>query len=79
VSNTIRNDAAHPEWRQLCQAAMLELDSAKLLERIAEARTALLSLIEHSPKPSEEQLAMRDALGLLTALQQSTEREVEPG
>jgi hypothetical protein len=68
-----------PEWRHLCEAAMVELDSAKLLERIAEARTALLSQIEHSPQPSEEQLAMRDALGLLTALQQSTEREVEPG
>jgi len=44
MSNT--NDATHPEWRQLCQAAFLEFDPVKLLERTAEARSAVLDQIE---------------------------------
>jgi hypothetical protein len=40
------NDAAGaPQLRALYQAAMLELDPAKLLQRIAEARSAVLDRI----------------------------------
>jgi hypothetical protein len=46
MSDIIRNDATHPLWRQLCQAAVLELDPKRLLNRIAEARTAVLGEIE---------------------------------
>src|SRR4029077_5643815 len=35
MSDTIGNDAAHREWRQLCQAALFETNTIKLLERIA--------------------------------------------
>jgi hypothetical protein len=35
-----------PDWLQLCQAAFFELDPVKLLERIAEARSAVLDRIE---------------------------------
>jgi hypothetical protein len=35
MSDIIGNDAAHPEWRQPCQAALFKLNPLKLLERIA--------------------------------------------
>ena len=44
MSNT--NDATHPEWRQLCQAALFETNTVKLLERITHARHAVLDRIE---------------------------------
>ena len=44
MSNT--NDATHPEWRQLCQAALFETNPVKLLKRIAHARNAVLDRIE---------------------------------
>jgi hypothetical protein len=77
MSDNIRNDAAQPEWRTLCEAAMMELDSAKLLERISEARSAIVKQIKDAPHPSEEQFAMRNALGLLRTLNEITEREIE--
>jgi hypothetical protein len=40
------DNAAHPQWRQLCQAALFELNPVKLLERIARARNAVLDRIE---------------------------------
>jgi hypothetical protein len=69
------NNAAHPEWRQLCQAALFELNPAKLLERIAHARNAVLDLIEdgHSKPPTSEQAALREALATLDTLRRITE------
>lgn len=46
MSDIISTDAAHPHWRQICDAAVLELDPEKLLVRIADARTAVLSRFE---------------------------------
>jgi len=46
MSDIIGNDAAHSEWRQLCQAALVELNPLKLLERIAHARGVILERIE---------------------------------
>jgi hypothetical protein len=62
MSNT--NDANHSEWRQLCQAAFLEFDAVKLLERTAEARSAVLDQIEDvlSEPIYSEQSALRNAL-----------------
>ena len=76
MSDIIGNDAAHPEWRQLCQAAILELDPARLIQRIAEARSAVLDLIEDgfSKSPHGEQLELRDALQTLSSLQRVAER-----
>jgi|GraSoiStandDraft_32_1057276.scaffolds.fasta_scaffold413346_2 hypothetical protein len=76
MSNT--NDANHPEWRQLCQAAFFELDPVKLLERTAEARSAVLDQIEDVlPKPiNSEQSALRNALDTLSTLRELAERDI---
>ena len=78
MSDIIRSDAAHPLWRQLCQAAVLELDPEKLLNRIAEARTAILGEIEGGSSNSSlaERLALRDALYRLTALREIAQRDL---
>ena len=54
-----------------------EPDPAKLLQRIAEARSAVLDRIEEGfSKPSDgEQLAQRDALETLTTLRKIAERD----
>ena len=68
MSNT--NDATHPEWRQLCQAALFETNPIKLLERIANARNAVLDRIEDGFTRSQhdEQVALREALATLDTL-----------
>ena len=78
MSDTIRIDAAQPEWRKRCQAAMLEPDPVKFLKRIAEARTAVLNEIEdnHS-RSSDEHQGLHDALKLLRTLREIAEREIE--
>ncbi len=78
MSDISRNDAAHPLWRQLCQAAVLELDPEKLLNRIAQARTAVLGEIEGGSSNSSlaERLALSDALDTLTALREIAQREI---
>jgi hypothetical protein len=64
------NSAAHPEWRQLCQAALFELNPAR-------ARNAVLDRIEdgYSKSPNGEQAALREALATLDSLRRSTERQ----
>jgi hypothetical protein len=71
------NNAAHPEWRELCQAALFETNRAKLLERIAHARNAVLDRIEdgYSKPPTSEQASLRDALATLDCLHRITERQ----
>ncbi|HMH07959.1 MAG TPA: hypothetical protein VK579_14860 [Terriglobales bacterium] len=72
------NDATHPEWRQLCQAAFFELDPVKLLARIAEARSAVLDQIEDvlSTPINSEQSALRNALDTLSILRELAERDI---
>ena len=71
------DNAAHPQWRQLCQADLFELNPVKLLERIARARNAVLDRIEdgHSKSPNGEQAALREALATLDSLGRITERQ----
>ena len=79
VSDILPNDAAHAqEWRRRCQAALMELDPAKLLKRITEARSTILDQIEDSfSKPSDpEQVALCNALEMLTTLRTIAEREI---
>jgi hypothetical protein len=79
MSEIISHHAAHDaqQWRQLCEAAVLELDPAKLLQRIAEARSAVVDRIEDTPsKPSHgEQLALCDFLATLAVLRTIAERQ----
>jgi len=77
MSDMIGNDAAHPEWRQLCQAALFETNPVKLLERIAHARGIILERIEDGYKkpPTSEQIALLDALSTLDSLHRITERQ----
>jgi hypothetical protein len=70
MSDIIGNDAAHPEWQQLLQAALFELDPMKLLERIDHARNAVLNCIEET---HSKQAALRDALAALDCLRRITE------
>ena len=69
------HDANHPDWRQLCQAALLEPNPEQLLERIARARNAVLDRIEdgHSKTTNGEQAALRNALATLDSLRRITE------
>ena len=67
-----------PQWKQRYQAAILEPDPAKLLQRIAEARSAVLDRIEEGfSKTSEgETFALGNALHMLSALRHIAEREI---
>jgi hypothetical protein len=69
--------ALSPDWRQLCQAALFELDPVKLLERIAHARSVILERIAdgYSKPPTGEQIALLDALSTLDSLRRITERQ----
>src|SRR5689334_12913360 len=64
MSDIICNDAAQPRWRQLCNVAVLELDTEKLPGRIDEARTAVLDRIENGVQnlSEGERFALHDAL-----------------
>jgi hypothetical protein len=77
MSDSIGTDAAHPEWRQLFQAALFEINTVKLLERITLARHAVLDQIEdgYSKPKNDEQVALRDALATLDSLRRITERQ----
>ncbi len=68
-----------PRWKQLCEAAILEPDPAKLLLRVIEARSAVLDQIEDClAKPSDgEQLALQDALEYLHVLREVAECEMD--
>jgi hypothetical protein len=77
MSDIIGYDAAHPEWRKLCQAALFETNPVKLLERITLARHAVLDRIEdgYSQSKNGEQAALREALSMLDTLRRITERQ----
>ena len=77
MSDIIGDDAAHPEWRQLCQAALFETNTVKLLKRITLARHAVLDCIEdgYSKPRNDDQAALREALTALDTLRRITERQ----
>ena len=78
MSDITPKDAAHRNWRQLCEAAVLELDPEKLTECIAEARAAVLAQMDDGfPGLSEgERLALHDALDMLLVLQDIAKRDL---
>jgi hypothetical protein len=72
------NDAHALQWKRLYKAAIFELDPAKSIRRIAEARSAVLDRIEEGfSKTSEgETFALGNALHMLSALRHIAEREI---
>jgi hypothetical protein len=62
-------------WRELYQAAILELDAAKLPQRIAEAEMIIVQrarqLFQQSGDNFKEQQALDDAIHALRALRSS--------
>jgi len=75
--NKIQPTRIHPDWRQLCQAAMSERDPGKLSEQVARARSAVLDRIEDClTKPlNGEHQDLRDALTTLDGLRRIAERQ----
>ena len=76
MTDIIRDDAAR--WRQLCQTAFFEFEPITLLQRVVEARSAVLDRIEDNlSKPSTgEQDELRSALETLSILQELAERDI---
>jgi hypothetical protein len=66
-----------PKWYVLYQSAMLELDSEKIADRIAEARHAICDRAEEilTSSPSDERRALNDALRVLRVLEEVTAKE----
>ena len=71
-----RDDATG--WRQLCQTAYFEFDPIMLLQRVVEARSAVLDRIgDNLSKPSsDEQRELQNALETLSTLQELAERDL---
>jgi hypothetical protein len=72
----IRDDATG--WRQLCQTAYFEFDPLMLLQRVGEARSAVLDRIgDNLSKPSsDEQHELHNALETLSTLEELAERDI---
>lgn len=63
----------YPAWQNEYQAALLELDPKKLLERIHEAEMAIFNRLQElaqtdNPDSEAERQAIRNALGALRTL-----------
>jgi len=64
-------------WQEIYRAALLELDNGKMVQRISEARHAILDRAEEilTSSPSDERGALNDALQALRVLEQASARE----
>ena len=59
----------YPEWQNEYQAALLQLDRKKLLERVTAAETAIFNRIQGiSPTHAAERQAIEDALANLRVI-----------
>jgi hypothetical protein len=69
-----------PDWADLYRLALIELDPAKLKQRVSDARSAILDRIQETlPKPAhyDERQQLSDALYGLRVIQLEYERRVE--
>jgi hypothetical protein len=64
-------------WLRLCHYALCERDPFKLVERITEARSAVLDQLAFPNVPSAERAALHEALEMLVALREIAERDLE--
>jgi len=69
--------ACGPTWEQLYKLAISEFDQTKLLERIAEARHAIVNRAKEilTCAPGNEQRALDSAVKTLRALEEVAARE----
>jgi hypothetical protein len=65
-------------WRELCDAALLEVNPTRLVERIHVARIAIFDRMHEgvSKPPTSEQVAMRDALTVIDSLAKIAKRDL---
>ena len=69
AKNSPSPEILYPEWQPEHQAALLELDRKKLLERVTTAETAIFNRIQAiSPEHAAERQAIEDALASLRVL-----------
>ena len=66
----------YPNWQEPCQQAMLELDPAKLREKLLNAETAIFRRLQelsdgeaHMDGAGKEKLAINEAISALRILQ----------
>jgi hypothetical protein len=76
MGDTIRPAPDIPPWKQPYEDAILELDAAKLLQRIAVAQSAVVEQIDFSKSSDRQQLALSQALHMLSTLRTIAEREI---
>ncbi len=65
------------EWRELCQAALVELDLEKLRERVAAAEAAVFARFQelaHTPDGGDERQALMDVSSSLRFLKRDVLR-----
>lgn len=72
-----RSAAPRATWHEFYEAAMLELDNAKLSRRIFDARHEILDRARQivTASPGDEHRALNDALHSLRVLEEVTARE----
>ena len=69
-----------PDWKDLYQLAAIELDPAKLTNRISDARNAILDRIQETTSVAahyQECQELTDALNSLRLLRQEYDRRVQ--
>jgi len=69
-----------PDWKELYQLAVIELDPAKLSHRVSDARNAILDRIQETISVAahyQERQELADALNGLRVLRQEYERRVQ--
>lgn len=69
-----------PDWKDLYHLAVVELDPAKLTNRITDARNAILDRIQETISVAahyQERQELTDSLNGLRVLQQEYERRVQ--
>ena len=69
-----------PDWKELYQLAVIELDPAKLSNRITDARNAIFERIQETISVAahyQERQELTDALNGLRVLRQEHERRVQ--
>jgi hypothetical protein len=80
VASTYQKSKA---WKELYRAALFELDTSKLAERIAEAETSLVArareLFQATEDNGEEEEALDDALYALHALRSTLKNNTATG